>query len=457
LGHGFTKDTRKQKLKVSEPGEREMPVLPVRNLFCIVGLMLILIFESGAQTTATNWKLQGIEFEGVISPGKSSLISMMGLKVGQTVAVADLNSAMERLHETGLFSELSYKYKFLGDQLQVTFMVRENTLFPCVFDNFIWFKQEEIESAVRASFPSFQGKAPETGSIIEGISQSLAKLMKDRGLPGDVTYILSIGSAARPRKELIFSIKGISFPICSLQFQGASGLTPQMLKENSTPLLKSSYSYVYTRDYVQNTFPPLYIHHGFWKIRVSDPESAFIEKRSNCAAGVDITISVEEGMQYRWAGARWSGNKIIPSQELDNLLMMKIGEEANDLKIEKGLESIRKAYGTHGHIMTSLRSSPVFTLSSPDLPFEITVAEGPEFRMGKLKITGLSDKTAQIIQGRWDLAPGAVFDNTYAAKLLSSEYAKITTAEGLRKQVIFKYTPDLKTLTVDVEFLPKTP
>src|SRR5262245_61523794 len=33
---------------------------------------------------------------------------------------------------------------------------------PCVFDNFVWFKDQEIIDEIRKDLPSFDGAAPET-------------------------------------------------------------------------------------------------------------------------------------------------------------------------------------------------------------------------------------------------------------------------------------------------------
>lgn len=427
-----------------------------RNTFARLGLLLLLAWGSSLPAADEHWTLNKVNFEGLVNQSEAGLIPITGLKIGQTVTLADIKAAMERLGKTGMFSQLTFRYKYANGQLQVTFVVKENSLsIPCVLDNFVWFSEEEIQSAIRSAVPSFQGKAPEAGSILELISQSLAKLLRQRQLPGEINYLFSVGNLANPRKEHIFSVKGVTIPICSLQFPGASGLSQQVLIENSKPLMKISYSYTSARDYVKNNLQPLYIHHGYWRIHFEDPKARFVANRQNCQGGVDMTVPLEEGIQYHWAGARWAGNKLFPPQELDKMLAMKGGEIASDTKIEEGLRTIQKAYGRQGHLAANLPFSPLFEDSSADLVFEFKITEGPQYHMGKLNFTGLSERTAQSLLQRWNLPPDAVFDDSYPTLFFTREFSRVAAAEERGKNIAINIVPDTISLAVDVEFIFK--
>src|SRR5262245_12165791 len=57
---------------------------------------------------------------------------------------------------------------------------------PCVFDNFVWFKDQEIVDEIRKDLPSFDGTAPESGDSINKILSALERMLKKKGLPGQV-------------------------------------------------------------------------------------------------------------------------------------------------------------------------------------------------------------------------------------------------------------------------------
>jgi outer membrane protein assembly factor BamA len=424
----------------------------IKRLFLSIGLLLLSAGESTPQNSSTHWKLSTIEFEGLTSQTPANLIPLTKLTIGQTITVAEITSAMERLSKTGLLSQLSYRYKYKSDQLQVTFIVKENSIsIPCIFDNFVWFSDKEIQSAIQADIPWFEGKAPEFGSIMDLISESLTKLLKQRQLPGEINYILSTGSLAKPEKEHIFSIKGIRIPLCSLQFSGARGLSRQLLLENSKLLLEYSYSSTFARDYVKNNYPLLYAHHGYWQARFEEPKIRLAAEAPNCPAGIDMTVTIDEGLQYHWAGAQWHGNQLFLSHNLDKLMSMKNGDVADDRSIERGLKAVRKAYGQNGHLAIKLESKPLFTTTSADLFFEINITEGPQYKMGKLRFAGLSEGSVRIIKEGWGLPPDAIFDESYLDKARMSINIQLVVA-GERNRTMVNTIVDNKTLTVDVEF-----
>jgi outer membrane protein assembly factor BamA len=380
------------------------------------------------------------------------VVSSIGLQLGHTVTRKDLIAANERLVKTGYFLSSTFQYRYNNDELQVPFIVKENNrVFPCVFDNFIWFSQEEINSAIKSVYPSYQGKAPESGTRLDDIAQALTGLLKQRQLPGTVDYILAVRKTGKSRAEHLFSVKGVSIPICSLQFQGVSGRFSQLLMQNSQSLLNTDYSNAFIQSFVENNLKKLYLKEGYWRVNLNELKARLITERQNCQGGVEMSFLFEEGPVYHWASARWVGNQLLSSKELDQLLAMKSGEVAGSKRIDEGVEAIRKAYGKKGHLIFQSQFTPVFTDSSSDLVVEFRIAEGPQFHMGKLKVTGLSEISTQRFIERWKLLPNAVYDDSYLASFLRNDFLIFARDNEKRKYQIFNIRQDLKSLTVDVD------
>ena len=120
-------------------------------------------------------RLQKIEVSGLKRMSEAQLIERSGLETGQPVDVPALDAAAERLLGTGLFTRLSYRYRTQGDAATVTFEVEEakrESNIPVVFDNFIWFSEEELSRAVKKQLPSFDGSAPETDGAVASITRA---------------------------------------------------------------------------------------------------------------------------------------------------------------------------------------------------------------------------------------------------------------------------------------------
>jgi outer membrane protein assembly factor BamA len=99
--------------------------------------------------------------------GADQVIAAIRLKPGDAFRVKDLNRAAERLGKSGVFEEVSYTYTPRGGQMMVEFKVREVTRFrKCLFDNFVWASDDELQARLEREIPLYLGEAPESGEIL---------------------------------------------------------------------------------------------------------------------------------------------------------------------------------------------------------------------------------------------------------------------------------------------------
>ena len=59
---------------------------------------------------------------------------------------------------------------------------------------------------------------------------------------------------------------------------------------------------------------------------------------------VTIDVSVNEGDQYRLAGFSWSGNTLIPSDELSKRITVKTGDPVDALQLDRDLVAGAQAF-----------------------------------------------------------------------------------------------------------------
>src|SRR4051812_24455650 len=136
------------------------------------GLLALALLFVCSQSTSTQNKQQSLKlahiiFQGLVSVPQDVALKTAGLNPGDTITLDSIDVAAQRLVDSGLFSKLSYHVKSTGKTNQdatLTFVVSEqNIAIPVVFDNFVWFSEQELFNAVKAEVPSFNGLAPEAG------------------------------------------------------------------------------------------------------------------------------------------------------------------------------------------------------------------------------------------------------------------------------------------------------
>ncbi|HEU4597280.1 MAG TPA: POTRA domain-containing protein, partial [Pyrinomonadaceae bacterium] len=409
--------------------------------------------------------LTQIEFEGLKRVSREDALAASGLQLGQPVGVNDLDAAANKLMGSGLFKNLAYSVRGTSEKAAVTFKVEEMTSsVPVVFDNFVWFTDEEVTEAVRRKLPSFDGTAPEAGNVTETIRAALQELLRARQITGAVEYTLSAEQRG-PGSEHLFTVKGPSLRVCKLEFPGARALQPELLVQKSGGIFDNDYSRKYVGSFAENTLLPLYHERGYLRAGFLAPRVRAEEASENCdGGGVAVTLPVEEGAVYLWERAEWEGNEGLTAEELSAALGMRSNEIANALKVDKGVGSVRKAYGRKGYLAALAEATPVFDDAARRVTFRFKITEGPQYRMGALNIEGLSEQDTNNLRVRWSLLPREIYDEGYLGEFLKKSVAELVkdAARQGRPLKPFKVEsavrPDREKLTVDVTitFKPDT-
>jgi outer membrane protein insertion porin family len=421
-------------------------------------MLLLAVSSPGAaasvyaqETPAGRMRLDKIEVSGLQRVTEAQVIEASGLEVGQQVDVAALDAAAERLLGTGLFTKLGYRYRTKGVEAVVTFEVEESKAernIPVVFDNLVWFTDEELARAVRNELPTFDGKAPESSGAVASITRALERLLRARKIPGQVDYMASANMAGGNPKH-VFSVKGVSVPVCAIRFPGSAGLTEKELIGNSSPILNADYSQEFVEGFAEATLKPLYWQRGYLRASFGRPGAAIAADEGNCKGGVSVSVPVEEGLAYSWERAVWAGNSALTAAELDAALGMKTGEIADGLKIDKALREVRAAYGRKGYIFLSLKPRQEFADDTRRVTYGFDIREGSQFRMGTLAVNGLAAADANRLKEKWALRPGDVYNASYVDEFLKKNLMSVARPGAMRK-IETSVKPDRQKLTVDV-------
>src|ERR1041385_1446364 len=411
-----------------------MTTNPIRILstLCVSVLVTAAVFAQAPR------KITAIETEGLQALTNETVIATSGLKVGEFFSVEATDAAAERLVSSGLFKKVAYRTRSAGGNVTITFQLEEvkGQSSPVVFDNFIWFTDEELTAAIVREVPFFNGSAPDIGNTNEAIKKALQNLLAERKLPGQVEYNLT-------EHEHLFRVEGVPMKICTLHFPGAKNVSEEKLIQVTRSSMDQEYSRQSAKTFPKFGLSPIYWELGLLRASFGAPV-AKPETNAGCE-GVDLTISVNEGAVYSWSKAEWSGNQALTAKELDDALGMKPGEVANGKKFDKGLNEVKKAYGNHGHIQAHMNPTPEFNESAPEVTFKIEVNEGPQFHMGTVEFKGFSANDVAALTKKWNLKSGEVYDRSYAGQFLRQNAGEIMSGIARERQAQGKPAPNLST------------
>lgn len=418
--------------------------------FCVLVLLTAVVTATAVGEQQRTLKLGSVDVVGAKRYTAADVAKLAGLTAGQPITPEGLTQAAERLGQSGLFKTLAFKYVTKGDLMSVTFEFEEaDWTLPVRFDNFVWFTDEEVRNAVHEGLPTFDGVVPAAEGVPDLISEALQSLLKRRALTGRIHFT--------PQADLkgnvlgyVFSVRDPAPKVCAVRIEGAAAIATDQLTA-AVPLVGKDYSRVYTDNSAKGTLRDLYRQQGYWAADFAPATGVW---DIGCG-GVIVTLRVTEGIAYAWERAEWTGNAALTSAELSGLLDLKGGDIASLRRIEDGLRAVRRAYGKRGYIIATTSHAPRLDSTARSAIFDVRVAEGPQFRFGNVEFVGFSDSDAAALRKRWQLASGAVFDDSYPATFFGENIQPALQRTGGARQVETQLRPDATTRVVDVRYVLK--
>ncbi|HEU0184388.1 MAG TPA: POTRA domain-containing protein [Blastocatellia bacterium] len=324
--------------------------------------------------------------------------------------------------------------------------VERQQAIACVFDNFVWFKDQEIVDEVRKDLPSFDGSAPESGDSIDKIIGALRRMLANKKLSSEVEYAYFSGDGFYAPAH-IFSARYAKVPVCKIVFQNSPPQLESELQQAAKAVVRNNYSKVLARSFVEGRAIQIYRKYGYLRA-AARIQSAEIDQA--CENSVVVQVAVEPGPEYIWDKAVWTGAKAISVQSLDSAIELKSGDVVNGLKIDAGLRAVYIAYQKLGYVESQIVPKPVFDDANKKITLDVAVTEGPQFHMGELTIKGVPQKDALRLKEKWTLKTGAIYDGAYLGEFINKLVADKLIFPDLAKLLTTEQKPDRQRLVIDV-------
>jgi outer membrane protein assembly factor BamA len=121
-------------------------------------------------------------------------------------------------------------------------------------------------------------------------------------------------------------------------------------------------------------------------------------------------VSIAPGPAFQWGSIAWAGNSVVSSVELDAIVTLRPGEIADGNKIAALWDAVQSLYGQRGYLDVKLDPQTQFDDQAGRVMYNVTITEGPQYRMGNLVLSGLSVDGEKRIRAAWSIPANAVFN-----------------------------------------------
>lgn len=374
-----------------------------------------------AQTAPNSFAVAEVHSSGSRRYSDAQVAATVGLKPGDPVDQAKLQAIADGLVHLGVFSRVNFRFTVTNRRATVNFELQDADAVPVLFENFPWFTDQELSDEIRQAVPLFDGSAPRDGTLLDDITAALSAKLASRGIKANVEHML----VAKPSSDdmvMQFHQDGPSFTISSLTFGDALAQNSEKLKDRVSDLVGKSFSRFAIELFENEQLRPIYLATGQIGVKFGAPSIHFAagsDTDPQVASTVDVQIPITPGSVYHLSGVNWIGNSAIGAAELSKLMAVKSGDLANGMQLAADWEQVELEYQHRGYLDAKVTPAAQFDDAKATVAYNVNIAEGPQYRMGQLVITGLSVESERIVRNSWRLMPGQVFDNTYLEEMLS--------------------------------------
>ncbi len=399
------------------------------------------------QASGPSYLLSTIVVTGSTRFLEIDLVRATGLKIGDQVTADNLKRAGDRLNQTGLFSQVGYRFE--GKTVTYTVVDAEGLL-PVSFENMIWFSDGELAKRIRESVPLFNGTVPPSGNLTEQVSAALNQILKEKQVAGHVVAE-SVPPGGRPSK-VEFRIDGLNAKIAQIGFIGAAPERLQQLQAATMRLLGESYLQSTTPGQIRGLVTPVYGRLGFLKAQVAAAKLSIL-KDDPSSPSVALEVAIEEGPQFTFAGIDWSGNRAVSSEDLGKGAGVKLGAPADTSQLAKVIALGKLLYSEKGYLYTQVKATATVDSDKHTAVLHLVVDEGPVYHMGKLDIAEVNAEQAEVVRRVWEIKPGDVYDATYVKRFLVTHPKELPFLIGWNAQYTQTIHDDTQVVDLTLKFV----
>src|ERR1700682_2800437 len=225
-------------------------------------------------------KLTALKVTGTARYTDKEILAASGLQIGQNAADGDFREAAQRLGDSGLFNDVVYSYSSSGAVVRLEMQLADtdqSKLVPAHFENFVWFTDDELHTALQSRVPLFKQLLPIAGSLPDRVSEALQAMLTDKQFPGRVNYLReSLDESGGPLSAIAYRVEEVSIRIRTVEFPGASPEQTALLATAARRLTGAEYGRAALAAVAKFDLLPVYLQRGYLKATLSPPAALVV-------------------------------------------------------------------------------------------------------------------------------------------------------------------------------------
>ncbi|WP_102958462.1 outer membrane protein assembly factor BamA [Mangrovicella endophytica] len=348
-----------------------------------------------------------IEVRGTQRIDDSTVRNLLQVKQGENVTDAQIDDAVRRLFETGLFSDV--KINQSGGTLVVA--VQENQIVnQVVFQGNSKIKDEQLTAAVQTQPRAAYSQATADADVA-GIKDAYTRIGRS-----DAVVSVRTLPVEGNRVNVVFDIQeGDRTKIGAITFVGNNAYGDSRLKQVISLRESGILSFIQRDDIYdadrlradEEALRRFYYNHGYADFRVVSSVADLDEAQNKYA----ITITVDEGERYTFGNI--SIDSAVPGVDtaaLQGELKTKTGEVYSAKTVEDTLVNLTNSVAEKGFAFAQVTPRGNRDFASRTISIDYVIDQGPRTYVERIEVRGNTKTRDYVIRREFDVSEGDAFN-----------------------------------------------
>src|SRR6267378_1726042 len=298
-------------------------------IFLLAAAFVVSAQAQIAPAPAATAPLREIRAEGLKSVSEPQVGALSGLQIGTEVGKDALQAAADKLVQSGLFAKVKYNFQSRTDGLVLTFRVEEAPRIPAYFDNLPWFADSELNDAIRAKLPFYDGTLPEAGAVVDQAAEAVGQFLVAHGLQAAIEHQVAANPLGDGSVQQ-FKINAEALHIAGVEFGDPALNSSPAVRQELPALLGKPYSRTAIDMFLTEQIRPTFLQKGFLRVKLGPPEVRLSgNPNKKLPEQIPVFVPIALGAVYHFKGVEWSGNNVLSTITLTNSVGLKSGDIAD--------------------------------------------------------------------------------------------------------------------------------
>jgi outer membrane protein insertion porin family len=397
-------------------------------------LVAILAFTAVSAMAQTSETIDSIRVIGNRRIPKETILARLFIHPGDTFDINSVEASFQSLWNTNYFENLRVEREdsekgvilniFVTEKPNIRDIKYNGLSSICESDILDRFKKAKVGLSVDGQYDPTKVKLAET---------AIKELEAEHGHQFS-TIKTDVKTMPPASVQITFNVKeGPVVKVGKIKFVGNTHLSSLYLRRSMKNLKPIGIPYsiifedIFSQTYDESKLEEdtervrqAYRDKGYANAAVEQPKTQIRDQgglnlltfRPNKGKRIDILLPIEEGGRYRLSEITFTGNKAVKNVKgLRSTFPIKDGDWFNATEFGKGLESLKKAYGSLGYINFGAVPQVHYDDQKKTVSINVDIDEGYPFYVSRIEFSGNTITRDKVIRRELMLDEGSIYNS----------------------------------------------